>query len=68
MVLSFTTDWRFSPARSQEIVNALVEADKDVSYSEIDCPQGHDSFLLNIPEYTRLFKTYMDGIAQEISQ
>ena len=67
LVISFTTDWRFSPERSVEIVDALVAADKDVTYSEIDCPQGHDSFLLDIPQYTRLFKAYMQGIAQEIS-
>ncbi|OUS24411.1 homoserine O-acetyltransferase [Gammaproteobacteria bacterium 45_16_T64] len=68
MVMSFTTDWRFSPERSQEIVDALIEADKEVSYAEIDCPQGHDSFLLDIPRYTALFTAYMDGIAQEINQ
>ncbi len=67
LVISFTTDWRFSPERSVEIVDALVAADKDVTYSEIDCPQGHDSFLLDIPQYTQLFKAYMQGIAQEIS-
>lgn len=67
MVMSFTTDWRFAPERSQEIVDALIDADKDVSYAEIDCPQGHDSFLLDIPRYTSLFKAYMDGIAQELT-
>jgi len=67
LVMSFTTDWRFAPERSQEIVDALIESDKDVSYAEIDCPQGHDSFLLDIPRYTNLFKAYMNGIAQEIT-
>lgn len=62
LVLSFTTDWRFSPARSREIVRALLQARKSVSYADIDCPQGHDSFLLNIPRYTDLFKGFMDGI------
>ena len=62
LVLSFTTDWRFSPQRSEEIVRALLSARKNVSYSEIDCPQGHDSFLLNIPRYIDLFKGYMDAI------
>ena len=68
LVLSFTTDWRFSPERSKEIVDALIKADKPVSYAEIDCPQGHDSFLLNIPRYITLFKAYMDTIYQELSQ
>ncbi|PIE41792.1 MAG: homoserine O-acetyltransferase [Gammaproteobacteria bacterium] len=62
LVLSFTTDWRFSPARSEEIVEALIAAEKNVSYAEIDCPQGHDSFLLNVPRYVQLFKAYMDAI------
>jgi homoserine O-acetyltransferase len=49
MVMSFTSDWRFSPRRSQEIVNALIAADKQVSYAEIEADQGHDAFLLPIP-------------------
>lgn len=47
--MSFTTDWRFSPARSREIVDALIAAKKNVSYLEIDAPQGHDAFLMPIP-------------------
>ncbi len=62
MVMSFTTDWRFSPERSQEIVNALVEAGLNVSYAEIDCPQGHDSFLIHVPRYIKLFDAYMQAI------
>ncbi len=61
-VLSFTTDWRFSPARSQEIVNALMAARKDVSYLEIDAPQGHDAFLIPIPRYLQAFGNYMNRI------
>ena len=63
LVMSFTTDWRFSPERSQEIVEALLAARKHVSYADIECPQGHDSFLLNVPRYTNLFKAYMNSIA-----
>lgn len=63
LVLSFTTDWRFSPARSQEITNALIAAKKPVSYAQIEARQGHDSFLLKVPRYLKLFKTYMDGVA-----
>ena len=61
-VLSFTTDWRFSPARSQEIVNALMAAKKNVCYLEIDAPQGHDAFLLPIPRYLQAFSAYMQRI------
>ncbi|MBA56680.1 MAG: homoserine O-acetyltransferase [Pseudomonadales bacterium] len=62
LVMSFTTDWRFSPERSQEIVQALLAARKRVSYADIECPQGHDSFLLDVPRYTSLFKAYMNSI------
>ncbi|MFP5383065.1 MAG: homoserine O-acetyltransferase, partial [Gammaproteobacteria bacterium] len=64
-VASFTTDWRFSPERSREIVNALLKNGKNVSYAEIDAPQGHDSFLLDIPRYTALFRAYMQRVAGE---
>lgn len=65
LVLSFTTDWRFAPERSREIVNALLAARKNFSYADIDCPQGHDSFLLKVPRYIQLFKAYMDAIRIE---
>ncbi len=62
LVMSFTTDWRFSPERSREIVQALHTGRKNVTYAEIDCPQGHDSFLLDVPRYTDLFHAYMNAI------
>lgn len=62
MVISFTTDWRFSPERSREIVDALVEADKQVSYAEIDAAQGHDAFLIPIPRYLDVFRAYMERV------
>jgi homoserine O-acetyltransferase len=62
MIMSFTTDWRFSPERSEEIVTALLAAKKSVSYVDIDCPQGHDSFLLDVPRYTSMFTAYMNAI------
>jgi homoserine O-acetyltransferase len=65
LVMSFTTDWRFAPERSQELVNALIATGKDVSYAEIDAPQGHDSFLLPIPDYLAIFDAYMKRVAQE---
>ncbi|TXD97204.1 homoserine O-acetyltransferase [Psychrobacter frigidicola] len=51
LVVSFTTDWRFAPERSQEIVDALMAAGKPVSYINVDAPHGHDSFLFDIPRY-----------------
>ena len=63
LVMSFTTDWRFSPARSREIVDALTAARKNVSYLEIDAPQGHDAFLIPIPRYLQAFSGYMNRIA-----
>lgn len=63
LVISFTSDWRFAPARSQEIVNALLHENKDVIYAEIEAHQGHDAFLMPIPRYQEIFKTYMQRVA-----
>jgi len=60
--MSFTTDWRFSPARSREIVNALMAARKSVSYLDIEAAQGHDAFLLPIPRYVQALGGYMNRI------
>jgi homoserine O-acetyltransferase len=65
LVISFTTDWRFSPARSREIVKALVDNRIAVSYAEIDAPQGHDAFLLDDPRYHAVLRASFDRIAQE---
>lgn len=62
-LISFTTDWRFSPARSKEIVDALMDAKKNVSYLDIDAPQGHDAFLMPIPRYLQAFGGYMNRIS-----
>ncbi|MDF2182391.1 homoserine O-acetyltransferase [Neptuniibacter sp. CAU 1671] len=62
MVISFTSDWRFAPERSREIVDALVAADKSVSYAEIDAHQGHDAFLIPIPRYLDVFGAYMERV------
>ena len=61
-VFSFTTDWRFSPERSREIVDALMAARKNVCYLEVDAPQGHDAFLIPIPRYLQAFRGYMNRI------
>ena len=58
LLISFTTDWRFSPARSREIVKALLENGRDVSYAEIDAPHGHDAFLLDDPRYHQAVRAY----------
>jgi len=63
LVVSFTTDWRFSPERSREIVEALLVNRRDVTYAEIDAPQGHDAFLLDDPRYHGLVAAYFNGIA-----
>ncbi len=65
LLVSFTTDWRFPPERSREIVEALLAAKKSVSYAEIDAPHGHDAFLMDDPRYHRLIRAYFNKIAQE---
>jgi len=62
LVISFTSDWRFSPARSREIVKALLYNKKEVSYAEIKAHDGHDAFLMPIPQYIQIFKAYMQQI------
>ena len=65
LVVSFTTDWRFSPARSREIVKALLDNRRDVTYAEINAPHGHDAFLLEDERYHRLVAAYFDRIQRE---
>jgi homoserine O-acetyltransferase len=67
LVLSFTSDWRFSPSRSREIVKALHDNDLNVSYAEITSHHGHDAFLLKIPQYIEVLEAYMDRIAGEFA-
>jgi homoserine O-acetyltransferase len=66
LVMSFTSDWRFSPARSREIVKALVDARRDVSYAEIGSQLGHDDFLMTIPHYVQTLGGYLDRVAREV--
>ncbi len=61
LLVSFTTDWRFSPARSREIVKALLDNQRDVSYAEIDAPHGHDAFLLDDPRYLGVVRSYFES-------
>jgi homoserine O-acetyltransferase len=62
LVVSFTSDWRFSPARSREIVKALLDNRHDVAYAEVDAPHGHDAFLLEDRRYHELVRAYFDTI------
>ncbi|HTS54339.1 MAG TPA: homoserine O-acetyltransferase [Burkholderiales bacterium] len=62
LVVSFTSDWRFSPARSREILKALVDNRLDVSYAEIDAPHGHDAFLMDDQRYHDLIRAYLDNV------
>ena len=63
LLVSFTTDWRFAPARSREMVKALLDNRRDVSYAEIDAPHGHDAFLLDDSRYLNVVRSYFEGIA-----
>jgi homoserine O-acetyltransferase len=65
-IVSFTTDWRFSPARSREIVKALVDNRIEVSYAEIAAPHGHDAFLLEDPRYHGVLKAWFSRIAVDM--
>jgi len=65
LVVSFTSDWRFSPARSREIVDALLEARRSVAYAEIDSPNGHDAFLMSDPHYHKVMRAHFARIAAE---
>jgi homoserine O-acetyltransferase len=67
LLVSFLTDWRFAPRRSREIVKALLDNRRDVSYAEIDAPHGHDAFLLEDQRYMGVVRSYFDRIAKEVS-
>jgi len=66
LVISFTSDWRFSPARSHEIVKALQDNGRDVSYAEIVSADGHDAFLMPIPNYMEILRAYLQRVADEV--
>ncbi len=66
LLVSFTTDWRFAPERSREIVQALVKNDRRVTYAEIDAPHGHDAFLLDDPRYMSVVRAYYDKVWQQL--
>ncbi|MEX3956297.1 homoserine O-acetyltransferase [Trinickia sp. EG282A] len=66
LVISFATDWRFAPARSREIVKALLDNKRHVTYAEIDAPHGHDAFLLDDARYHNAVRAYYERIAEEV--
>ena len=66
LVVSFTTDWRFAPERSREIVQALVNQRRRVTYAEIDAPHGHDAFLLDDARYMGVVRAYYDKIWRQL--
>ncbi|AEF56432.1 homoserine O-succinyltransferase MetX [Marinomonas posidonica] len=66
LLVSFTTDWRFSPVRSEEIVNALIKAGKPVSYAKIEATEGHDAFLFPIPRYMQAVNSFLTRIADQV--
>ncbi len=65
LLVAFTRDWRFSPQRSRELMRALLQAGKSVSYACIDSPLGHDDFLVPVPDYLKVFGQFMNGVAEE---
>ena len=66
LVASFTTDWRFAPTRSRELVKALLDHKRRVTYAEIDAPHGHDAFLLDDARYHNVVRAYYERIAEEV--
>ena len=65
LLVSFTTDWRFSPQRSREMVKALLDNRRNLSYAEIDAPHGHDAFLLDDALYMGVVRSYFESMAKE---
>jgi len=66
LLVSFSTDWRFAPERSREIVEALVKNQRKVTYAEIDAPHGHDAFLLDDARYMNVVRSYFERAWQQI--
>jgi homoserine O-acetyltransferase len=65
LVVAFSSDWRFSPKRSREIVKALVDAGRDVSYALVESQLGHDDFLMPLPYYQDVLRSYLSRVAEE---
>jgi homoserine O-acetyltransferase len=67
LLAAFTTDWRFDPSRSREIVEALIASGRELAYAEIDAPHGHDAFLLDDPRYHAVVRNYFERVAAEVA-
>ena len=67
LVISFTTDWRFAPDRSREIVKALLDNKHSVTYAEIDAPHGHDAFLLDDERYHGILRAYFSKMQKDLA-
>jgi homoserine O-acetyltransferase len=67
LVISFTTDWRFAPDRSREIVKALLDNKHSVTYAEIDAPHGHDAFLLDDERYHAILRAYFSKMQKDLA-
>jgi homoserine O-acetyltransferase len=67
-VVSFSTDWRFAPKRSEQLVESMIKAGRSVSYAEVDAPYGHDAFLIPTDRYMAIFSAYMKRIIKEIEE
>jgi homoserine O-acetyltransferase len=67
LVISFTTDWRFSPQRSREIIRPLLHNKRPVSYAEITSNHGHDSFLMEHPHYFDVVRAYLANVYHEVT-
>ena len=65
LLISFSTDWRFPPERSREIVADLLKAGREVNYLEVQADQGHDAFLLPIPRYIEALSAYLQRVHQK---
>jgi homoserine O-acetyltransferase len=68
LLVSFSTDWRFAPTCSREIVQALVNNKRKVTYAEIDAPHGHDAFLLDDSRYMNVVRSYYNNIWEKIER
>ena len=66
LLVSFTTDWRFPPERSREIVKSLLKNKRAVTYAEIEAPHGHDAFLLDDDRYHAIVQGYFDRMATSL--
>jgi len=67
LIMSFSTDWRFPPERSRELVQHLLKAGREVSYLEIEADQGHDAFLMPIPRYSSALSSYLKRVHREVN-